>query len=190
MRIIALVRHGQTDLNVQRRWQGSTDPPLNATGIGHALAAARQIGTHFPGIDWSRIVTSPLQRARQTANLISVLTRVPVTGTCRQLVEQHGGAAEGLTESEIRRRWPEEAEIPGIEPRTEAADRVTSALIAIAHNHSDENLLVVGHGTVLNLAITRLAGCAVTPHIPNGGMATFDVVETGRQWSQRTLLRL
>ena len=64
---LELIRHGQTDWNSQDKLQGSSDVPLNDTGRGQALEAARVLA----GAEWSAIVSSPLMRARETAQIIA-----------------------------------------------------------------------------------------------------------------------
>jgi uncharacterized phosphatase len=67
MTLLYLVRHGETDWNRQRRIQGSTDIPLNATGRDQAARTARLLGRR----SWDAILTSPLSRAVETASIIS-----------------------------------------------------------------------------------------------------------------------
>ena len=71
---LALVRHGQTDWNKERRFQGSSEVPLNPTGIEQARAAAEALRTDAAsrwGSPWDVILTSPQLRARETAEIIA-----------------------------------------------------------------------------------------------------------------------
>ena len=77
MTLFGLVRHGQTDYNLRNLFQGSSDIPLNETGIAQAHAA-------FDGleaVDWDVVVSSPLQRAEQTARIIGEDHGIPFGGT-------------------------------------------------------------------------------------------------------------
>ena len=78
----ALVRHGETDWNRQRRIQGTSDIPLNETGRGQAAVTGRALAAHArTGGAWHGIVASPLGRAMETAQIIATATRAkkPVT---------------------------------------------------------------------------------------------------------------
>ena len=71
---ICLVRHGQTDWNALGKLQGQTDIPLNELG----KIQARQCGEFLSEEDWDVIISSPLKRARETAEIISNYIEVPV----------------------------------------------------------------------------------------------------------------
>jgi probable phosphoglycerate mutase len=164
MTTIALVRHGQTDVNLQHRWQGSNDAPLNARGRSQAQYAADTLSNNA----WTRIITSPLQRARQTAAIVAHTLSLPPPAEDPGLVEQHGGIAEGMVESEIRNRWPSEADIPGVEPRTHVRRRGAKALRDLAAHYQYESFIVVAHGTLIRLAAAELTGAQTLPLLPNG----------------------
>ena len=87
---IYLMRHGQTDWNIVHRMQGRSDIPLNATGLKQAKTAAH--GMDKLPID--RILTSPLRRARQTAQAVAVGRGIPVLVE-EGIVEMAFGALEG-----------------------------------------------------------------------------------------------
>lgn len=95
---IVLVRHGPTDYNLQRRWQGRIDVPLNATGINLATAIGRFL--RLKNICLDQIYVSPLVRAVQTAQAISsVASNLIVDG---RLTEIDLGQYDGRHEDEIR----------------------------------------------------------------------------------------
>jgi probable phosphoglycerate mutase len=97
-------RHGQTLWNLEHRFQGSTDIPLDEVGIAQAARGASLLA----GLAPSRIVSSPLSRASATADALATLTALPVAYDPR-LVERFGGSWEGLTGDEIWARFPDEA---------------------------------------------------------------------------------
>jgi uncharacterized phosphatase len=100
---IALVRHGQTDLNLQMRWQSTTDAPLNDLGHRQAAQAADRLAASNC---WTRIITSPLQRARQTAAVVAARLQLPDPLVDAAILEQHGRVAEGMREAEVANGGP------------------------------------------------------------------------------------
>lgn len=161
---LCLVRHGETDWNVARRLQGHIDIPLNERGRAQAEATARSLtGTRF-----SALYCSDLARARQTAAAITRRYPMPETTDAR-LRERHYGMFQGLTYDEAARRHPEfyrrfkarELDFAFAE-RGESlhafAARIRAALHDIALRHRGEQVLVVTHGGVLDIAYRIAAG--------------------------------
>ena len=101
---LLIVRHGQTDWNLARRYQGKNDIPLNSTGI----AEARRVAGALAGEQIDGIVSSDLQRAYRTAETIAAFHDVPIE-TDKRLRELGFGAWEGLSWSEIEAQYPHEA---------------------------------------------------------------------------------
>ena len=89
---IFLVRHGETEWNRQRRLQGRTDIPLNDTGLAEARRAAKAL----QDVSFDRIFTSPLQRARKTAEIIRGSREIPITEEPK-LIEVSFGVGEGIS---------------------------------------------------------------------------------------------
>ena len=88
----ALVRHGQTDWNAERRLQGATDIPLNDVGREQAREAVATLADY----QWDAIVSSPLSRAAETADLIAEGLGLTVARRIPELIERSFGPAEGL----------------------------------------------------------------------------------------------
>src|ERR1700741_2656837 len=101
---LLLVRHGETDWNRERRFQGHADQPLNETGREQARAPATDLDGN--GIDL--IYTSDLARARETAEIVGAQLGLDVVAM-RELREIDVGEWEGLTWQEIEERYPEGA---------------------------------------------------------------------------------
>ncbi|MCW2918184.1 MAG: putative phosphoglycerate mutase [Actinomycetia bacterium] len=156
-RRVVLWRHGQTTWNVERRFQGKTDIPLDETGITQADRAARLLA----GLRPTAITASPLQRAAKTAEALAAVTGLPVTYD-QDLVERDGGKWEGLDATEIREQYPAEHAIwqpPGGETSEQVAKRVGNALErAIARLPQDGVLVVASHGAALRLGMAHLLG--------------------------------
>jgi probable phosphoglycerate mutase len=135
-----LWRHGQTVWNAERRFQGQSDIPLDEAGQAQAERAARLLAALRPDL----IVSSDLSRAAQTAAPLSRLTGLEVT-VDKDLRERSGGCWEGLTDTEIRTRYPVEHASwtpPDGEPSALVADRVAGALLRVA-----EAVLARGDGS-------------------------------------------
>lgn len=153
----ALVRHGQTDWNAQRRLQGSTDIPLNDVGRGQARDAVAVLS----GYEWDAVVSSPLSRAAETAGLIAAGLGLGVDRHVPELTERRFGPAEGL------RAGPEldALRIPGgfrgAESEDDAASRGLAALEALAEEFRGGRVLVVAHGTLLRVSLGRAVGRAL-----------------------------
>ena len=99
---LILWRHGQTDYNLQGRIQGRVDIPLNDTGREQARRAADCIAALGP----TRIVSSPLLRARATAEVLASLTGLSVE-IVPELAEKSFGQWEGLKAADIEKQWPD-----------------------------------------------------------------------------------
>jgi probable phosphoglycerate mutase len=104
---LVVVRHGRTDWNAARRFQGHSDVPLDATGRAQARALARALGHER----FSLAVTSDLARARETAAIV-VGAGGPRLECDERWREMRFGAWEGLRWDEIVARFPEAAEPP------------------------------------------------------------------------------
>jgi len=152
-----LWRHGQTIWNVERRFQGQTDIPLDDTGEAQAEYAARRLATLRPDV----IFSSDLTRAAGTAAPLAKLTGLAVI-LDKDLRERSGGSWEGLTDREIAERYPAERASwnpPDGEPTTAVADRVAGALRRVADTVADDGLaVVVSHGAALRLGMARILG--------------------------------
>lgn len=148
---IVLVRHGETDWNYSGRYQGQTDIPLNETGLAQAAIVAGVIASDGP---WDAIVSSPLSRARQTAEAIAAAIGISVTRFDDDLRERAYGVAEGTTLAERLERWPGN-DWPGLEPYEAMQQRGVAALERVAATHPGKRVLVVCHGGLMNAVLTH-----------------------------------
>jgi probable phosphoglycerate mutase len=155
---LVLWRHGQTVWNVERRFQGQSDIPLDQTGQAQAERAASLLA----GLRPDMIVSSDLTRASATAAPLARLTGLEVT-LDKDLRERHGGCWEGLTDTEIRERYPAEHanwNPPDGEPSAAVAERVAGALHRVAETVGEGGGLavVVSHGAALRLGMSWMLG--------------------------------
>jgi probable phosphoglycerate mutase len=133
---LLLVRHGETDWNAERRWQGHADVPLNDRGREQARALAESLA----GEPVDAIYASDLSRARETAETVGARLGVAVT-TDPDLREVDVGPIEGMTAEETGAI----AEWQG-EPKEAHAARILAAVERIVEQHPGERVLVVTHG--------------------------------------------
>ncbi len=193
---ICLVRHGETEWNMERRIQGQIDVELNATGLNQAAAAGSWLRT--AGI--SALYSSDLRRAWATARVIgAALGLIPVA--VPELRERRYGIFEGLTYDEARARFPDgyaafarrdtDYSFDGGESLRQMAARVTGKLEEIATAHPGRNVAVVLHGGVLDIVNHFVRGNPLeTPRdflIPNAGIswiAAVDGVWTMESWGE------
>ena len=150
---IWLVRHGQTDWNIEGRWQGHADIPLNSTGVEQARSLASNLAEN--GNNYEAIYSSDLLRAYTTAQEIGRSLDLPVHKD-RRLREISKGAWEGLLVTQVsdlsieanrqRREDPLYSRAPGGESLMEVVARLSSAADDIANAHPIGPVLVVTHG--------------------------------------------
>ena len=168
---LLLVRHGESEWNAIGRWQGWADPPLSELGTRQALVGARAVGA----VD--AIVSSDLQRARMTADIIASELGIGPVVVDAALRERDAGSWTGLTRTQIETEWPgwlAEGKRPeGYEEDDSVLDRALPVLVTL--ERAGEVVLVVTHGGLIG-AVERSLG---EPHArtPNLGGRTIDVVD-------------
>ncbi len=174
---IYVVRHGETDWNVQRRTQGHTDIPLNSNGE----IQAEELGKELQDIKFDAAFSSDLQRAHKTAEII-VLEKKLVVQTTKLLRERSWGSMEGKNVDENNVVIKElltklsKAEIagfkisPDIESDDELMGRILTFLREVAVGYPNKTVLVVSHGGVIRTLFQRLTNVdyQLHLHIKNG----------------------
>ncbi|WP_084960993.1 histidine phosphatase family protein [Thermoactinospora rubra] len=160
---LVLVRHGESVWHAENRYAGVSDIALTPRGLRQAEQLADWAGT----ARLSGIWTSTLSRARVTAQASAERTGL-VPQVDERLRELDFGDAEGLTRTEMSRRFPEALDafhadpvachLPGGEDPVKAAERFTECLADIAVRHPGGRVLVVAHTTAIRLALCRLIG--------------------------------
>ena len=172
---LALVRHGQTDWNIQRRYQGWEGLDLNEVGRSQAVEAGerlRAIGERL-GATWTWLTSSTSPRAVQTARIVGDhLGLEPGEVQVADLRERGFGVAEGMLIEEARTRWPER-DYPGGETVELVLERALRGLDAIAEAHLGRDGALVTHGTTLRLVVGHLTG-EDPGSLPNGAIAVLE----------------
>lgn len=143
---IGLVRHGLTDWNALGKIQGQTDIPLNDIGRKQAgLLAERLKQEQHP---FHAVVSSGLQRAEETAQIIANHLNIPLLQSVDGLRERAYGLAEGTTPEERAQRWGDDwRQLDlGQESDEELQKRSYQTLNQIADQYQGQNILLVTHG--------------------------------------------
>jgi broad specificity phosphatase PhoE len=163
MRLI-LIRHGETDWNTEKRIQGSQDIPLNSRGERQV----EEIAAFFADsrlFVFSRVVTSPLQRAKQSALICSQYIDIPCE-VVPEFRERHFGKLEGVPLEEVRTKYQisdlekvSDAKYE-MEPLASVKSRVQHGLKRLQANYQQETILLVTHGSIIKL-IAREYGMEV-----------------------------
>ncbi|SFZ78922.1 histidine phosphatase family protein [Chitinimonas taiwanensis] len=156
-----LIRHGETAWNAERRFQGHTDVPLNATGVQQAKKVAEKLIRQHGQQSFSAVYSSDLSRARHTAEPTALAIKLPIRLDAR-LRERHYGVLSTLTPEEMAAEHPEAFRhwqqrdpayvLPEGESLNQFNQRVLDALASIAREHPGQAVIVVAHGGVLDCA--------------------------------------
>ncbi|PZQ92033.1 MAG: histidine phosphatase family protein [Leifsonia xyli] len=176
---LAFVRHGQTDWNRDGRFQGSSDIPLNDTGREQARDAERMLEEW----SWDAVVSSPLSRARETAEIVAAGLGLPLGPAYPELAERDYGPLEGMSDAEVMARWPDRA-YPGAETLDSVVERCLRGLDRIDADFPDRNVVVVCHGTIMKYTLIRLTGYPVDV-ILNGTVSAIE--RDGDGWRVLTI---
>jgi alpha-ribazole phosphatase len=186
---VYLLRHGQTEANLQRRYQSWGDSPLTAFGRRQMAAAARRLRR----IPITVAVSSPSGRSRASlAPLLAGRAAVAVREDARWAEASHG-RWEGLTYREVLARFPEEVnarfaqgargKATGGESLLEVAERVAGVWGELLRQHEGGRVLVLTHATPIQLVLCAAFALAPDQHwhwrIDLGSITCLDVYPSG-----------
>jgi probable phosphoglycerate mutase len=176
--VLILVRHGRTAYNAAGRLQGRVDEPLDELGRRQAVAVAERVGA----VD--ELVSSPLLRARQTADAFGVPYVID-----ERWIELAYGIYEGVhhadVPSEAWRQWREDASfVPeGGESLAGLNDRVLDACDEIVARARDRNVVVVSHVSPIKCAVAWALGSGIEiawrSHLSHASICRIDMREAG-----------
>jgi broad specificity phosphatase PhoE len=182
------LRHGQTNWNLEGRYQGHSDVPLNATGIAQARAAAACLA----GVPIARIVASPLIRALATAAIVGEKIQKPIHIE-RGLIERNFGSFCGLVIKDVKAqhglRTDQSSRAilpPDADPFHEIFERIPPVIAKWMSSHPKELLLFVGHSGVFDALHHCMLG-------PRSGSESNHAVPyladpTGNGWNLRQVV--
>lgn len=175
---VIFCRHGETEWNLMKKFQGSIDIPLNEAGSAQAEQLAKSLQVH----DLAAVVASPLKRACQTGQAIAGAAGLQVR-VDERLRERELGIMQGLTAKEVRmkhpdvwRAWKTQQAFPAaaeVEPGPEVVARTESVLFDLARQYPGRTVAVVGHGAAIRCILCRAVG--------NGSITVF-TIGPGRSW--------
>lgn len=170
---LGLLRHGQTDWNINFLLQGVTDIPMNQTGIEQVKLAAQAIRAE----DWDVVLTSPLSRARQTAEIIASQHGYTEIIEQELLIERSFGEAEGLSHEQWRAKYSNLDVIPGGESRTQLAERSMLLLETISQELAGKRVLAISHGALIRALIAIASNNELPRDGERLGNASLNVVK-------------
>lgn len=150
MASIVLIRHGETDWNVDGRYQGQADPPLNEKGYKQAELLVEKLRV----FEFDILYTSPLKRAKQTAKVIAENYSLPIVDEPR-FMEINQGEWQTQLRADIKRTYPElfskwetkpwEVTPPNGEHLLEVKERVLAGLNDVLMMHPQKMIGIVTH---------------------------------------------
>lgn len=184
-----LIRHGETEWNIQNRYQGATDIPLSSVGKLQTQAIANRMKDY----EVDAIYSSDLSRAFATAKSIAKEKNLDVY-TLPQLREINFGEWEGYTISELERLYGEEYKRFFLEPHKypfpgegsmEAVQmRIKKAVDIITSNHDNKKIVIVSHGGILKVLIMTLLELDLSFYksfwLGNTSLSILDKKDTGK----------
>jgi len=176
--VLGLFRHGQTDWNIDLRLQGTADIPMNQTGIEQVSKAAQVIAKD----SWDVILSSPLGRARQSAEIISLQLGVESIATHDLLLERAFGIGEGMLYEEWNSKYSHLDDIPGAESTNLIIERSQKLLDYVEQNFSGKRVLAVSHGALIRFVLHVVTAGEIPPKGERLDNASLHVVRKQQQW--------
>ncbi len=167
MTMICLIRHGETNWNALGKLQGQTDVPLNAKGIQQA----RDCGAFLKNFEWDAIISSPLSRAKDTAERINQELHLNHM-IMEEFKERSFGQAEGMTQTEREDAFPDK-NYPDQEADSNFLYRLMNGLSFIQDQFPNQNVVLVTHGAVIHTLLDHLSNGTISKKqfkLFNGGL--------------------
>ncbi|SHE36678.1 probable phosphoglycerate mutase [Marinitoga hydrogenitolerans DSM 16785] len=181
---IFLVRHGMTDWNLERKWQGNVDIELNEIG----LKQAENLGKRFKNEHFAKVYTSPLKRAYKTALPIAknIKTEPKII---KDFMEVHVSLWNGYNINQVKKRFTKEFElwsndpwafVNGVESLGEVQQRGVKALKNVIAENND-NIVIVSHALLIRTIICWVLNLPLNQHrhfmLDNASVTTIEFNE-------------
>lgn len=177
-----VIRHGQTNWNIEGKIQGNTDIELNETGIKQANAVKETIKKY----DIDLIVSSPLKRARKTAEIINETVKCDIIFS-ENLKERCYGEFEGkirkdisideIMQSEQLNNYYANIQYKGIETIQDLCDRVWNLIDNLKNEYKNKNILLVSHGGTIRAINAYFKGINEDGTVDNPGVKNCEIKE-------------
>ncbi|MDR4984480.1 histidine phosphatase family protein [Bacillus cereus] len=153
MTVLCLVRHGETEWNVIGKLQGRENIELNKNG----KQQAEKCGLYLREKPWDIIISSPLSRAKQTAEIINTFMLMPINIIeMENFIERDYGTASGLTTEERTKMFPNRNYL-NQEPREVLNARIITSLNIILKKYPESNVILVTHSAVINTILAIIS---------------------------------
>lgn len=162
---IYLLRHGETNWNLEGRMQGQRDVMMNEKGISQIREAGESLAVQNAEIDV--IISSPLTRARRSAEIVADRLGYPLTEILTEplFAERSFGDAEGMIYREVENELRENrfANVESVEALYERAGKAFQKTI---QGHEEKNILIVAHGGILKALLAAVTDRKITYEVP------------------------
>lgn len=175
---LGLLRHGQTDWNLDMKLQGTVDIPLNDTGWQQARDAAKALSEQ----SWDIVLSSPLSRALDTATVISEVIGAQPPVVSQLLLERAFGIGEGMTYDQWHQNYANLDEIPGAESAQQMTERSELLLDFVEREFSGARVLAVTHGALIRFVVSNVSAGAYPPPGQRLQNASLHILNKDQTW--------
>lgn len=156
---LGLLRHGQTDWNINLRLQGTADIPMNQVGVAQIELAAQKLAEQ----PWDIVLSSPLGRAMHSAEIVAARLGIERVMVEPLLLERSFGIGEGLEYSQWHEQFGALDEIPGAESASQVIDRANQLLDLVAREYAGLRVLAVSHGALIRFVLSEVSKGEIPP---------------------------
>jgi uncharacterized phosphatase len=177
--VFGLFRHGQTDWNIDLRLQGTADIAMNEVG----RAQVRQAAASLARERWEVLLSSPLGRARESAEIIAEYLGVTDIVEQPLLTERAFGIGEGKTYEEWQRDFAQLDDIPGVESKASVRARSRQLLAHVEAEYAGAQVLAVSHGALIRLVLEEVSLGALPPAGERLQNASLHLLRHRQRWS-------
>ena len=177
--VLGLFRHGQTDWNIDLRLQGTADIPMNEFGLAQVTRAAQVVA----GESWDIILSSPLGRARHSAEIIAAHTGHADILETDHLLERAFGIGEGMLYQEWHEKFAHLDEIPGAESTAQITSRASQLLKFVSREYEGQKVLAVSHGALIRYVLDVVSEGTVPPVGERLQNASLHILRHSAAWT-------